>query len=87
MVTFAQVRDPLSGRTMKVTTSLPGVQLYTANWLKGDLGKDGIHYQPRDGFCLETQMYPDSPNKEDFHSCVLQEGKVFNSTTIYSFDW
>lgn len=87
LVTFAQVREPLSGRSMKVTTSLPGVQLYTANWLKGDLGKDGIRYQPRDGFCLETQMYPDAPNKPNFPSCVLEAGKIFNSTTIYSFDW
>lgn len=87
LVSFAQVREQSSGRVMTVTTDMPGVQLYTANWLKGDLGKDGIHYQPRSGFCLETQMYPDAPNKASFPSCVLKAGEVFNSTTIYSFDW
>ena len=87
LVTFAQVREPVSGRIMTVTTDMPGVQLYTANWLKGDLGKAGKNYQPRDGFCLETQVYPDSPNKPNFPSCVLKAGEVFNSTTIYSFQW
>ncbi|MEE0133635.1 MAG: aldose epimerase family protein [Treponema sp.] len=87
LVSFAQVREPVSGRMMTVTTDMPGVQLYTANWLKGDLGKAGKNYQPRDGFCLETQMYPDSPNKPNFPSCVLKAGEVFNSTTIYSFQW
>ena len=77
----------MSGRVMTVTTDMPGVQLYTANWLKGDLGKAGKNYQSRDGFCLETQMYPDSPNKPNFPSCVLKAGETFNSTTIYSFKW
>ena len=87
LVSFAQVREPVSGRVMTVTTDMPGVQLYTANWLKGDLGKAGKNYQSRDGFCLETQMYPDSPNKPNFPSCVLKAGETFNSTTIYSFKW
>ena len=52
-----------------------------------DLGKAGKNYQSRDGFCLETQMYPDSPNKPNFPSCVLKAGETFNSTTIYSFKW
>ena len=87
LVAFARVREPNSGRAMTVTTDMPGVQLYTANWLKGDAGKNGANYQPHGGFCLETQMYPDSPNKPDFPSCVLKAGEAYTSTTIYSFEW
>ena len=59
---------------MTVATDMPGVQLYTANWLKGDVGKDGARYNPHDGFCLETQQYPDAPNKYSFPSAVLKAG-------------
>ena len=87
LVPFAQVREPKSGRVMTVATDMPGVQLYTANWLKGDVGKDGARYNPHDGFCLETQQYPDAPNKYSFPSAVLKAGKEFTSTTVYGFRW
>lgn len=87
LVPFASVRDLKSGRTMTVATDMPGVQLYTGNWLQGDLGKNGMRYDARGGFCLETQRYPDSPNKFAFPSAVLRVGEEFTSTTVYGFRW
>ncbi len=87
LVPFARVRDLESGRTMTVATDMPGVQLYTANWLQGELGKNGARYHAHGGFCLETQRYPDSPNKCTFPSAVLRAGEEFTSTTVYGFRW
>jgi len=75
----ARVREPRSGLTMDVLTTEPGVQFYSGNFL------DGRPYRARDGFCLETQHFPDSPNRPDFPSTVLQPGDVFRSTTIFRF--
>jgi aldose 1-epimerase len=81
----AEVRDPASGRTMRVLTTEPGVQLYTANHLRDLPGRGGAVYGPQAGLCLETQHYPDSPNHPDFPSTTLRPGKTFRSTTVYEF--
>lgn len=81
----ARVKDPQSGRVMTVSTTEPGVQLYTGNHLNGVPGKGGHIYAKRHGFCLETQHYPDSPNHPNFPSVTLRPGETFQSTTIYQF--
>ncbi len=82
----ATVFEPLSGRVMEMFTTEPAVQLYTANNLSGKTkGKGGVLYAKRSGFCLETQHYPDSPNKPAFPSTVLRPGEKFSSTTVYKF--
>lgn len=81
----ATVKEPKSGRVMTVRTTEPGVQLYTGNHLKEVNGKGGHVYKTRHGFCLETQHYPDSPNKPEFPSVILRPGESFQSTTIYQF--
>ncbi|MGD0497408.1 MAG: aldose epimerase family protein [Bryobacteraceae bacterium] len=82
----ARARDPKSGRVMEVLTTQPGVQFYTGNHLDGTFrGKSGSAYGPRTGFCLETQHFPDSPNKPQFPSTVLRPGEVFLSSTVYRF--
>ena len=81
----AVVKEPASGRKVTVVTTEPGVQLYTGNHLNGVAGKGGHVYAKRHGFCLETQHYPDSPNKPNFPSVILRPGETFQSTTIYQF--
>jgi aldose 1-epimerase len=82
----ASAYEPESGRYMEVFTTEPGVQFYTGNHLKGtEIGKSGKAYTKRTGFCLETQHYPDSPNKPNFPSTLLRPGEKLNSTTIYKF--
>jgi aldose 1-epimerase len=85
MVTAAEVFDPASGRTMRVTTTQPAVQFYTGNYLKDVTGKGGKKYDKFGGFCLETQHFPDSPNHPDFPTTVLRPGETFRSTTVYEF--
>lgn len=81
-----EVYEPTTGRVMEVFTNQPGVQLYTGNFLDGTItGKGGKVYNQRYGFCLETQHYPDSPNKPNFPNVVLKTGQRFDSTTIYKF--
>lgn len=82
--TAAEVVELVTGRTLTVLTTKPGVQLYTGNWLD-DLGKVGIHYQKRSAFCLETQHFPNSPNQSNFPSTILDVGEQHRSTTIYRF--
>ncbi|MDA0347011.1 MAG: galactose mutarotase [Verrucomicrobia bacterium] len=82
---FATVYEPTSGRVMEAFTDQPGVQFYTANGMRNIIGKGDVAYQPRSGFCLETQHYPDSPNHPDFPSTVLRAGDVFKSTTVFKF--
>ncbi len=80
------VREPTSGRTMEVATTEPGVQFYSGNFLDGSWrGKAGKAYELRHGFCLETQHFPDSPNRPSFPSTVLRPGEEFRSTTVYRF--
>lgn len=82
----ASAYEPESGRYMEVFTTEPGVQLYTGNHLKGaEIGKAGVAYTKRTGFCLETQHFPDSPNQPGFPSTLLNPGETFKSTTIYKF--
>jgi aldose 1-epimerase len=82
----ASAYEPESGRYMEVFTTEPGVQFYTGNHLKGtEIGKSGKAYTKRTGFCLETQHYPDSPNKPNFPSTLLKPGETLKSTTIYKF--
>lgn len=81
----ARVKDPKSGRVMEVSTTDPAVQLYTGNHLKGVKGKGGHGYEKRHGFCLETQKYPDSPNKPQFPSAVLRPGETYQHTTLFQF--
>ena len=78
--------DPHSGRTLTTFTDEPGVQFYTGNFLVGDLiGTSGHLYRQTDGFTLETQHFPNSPNQSSFPSTVLNPGQTFSSTTIYKF--
>jgi aldose 1-epimerase len=82
----ARVEEPTSGRFLEVLTDQPGVQFYSGNSLDGTLhGRGGQVYNRRSGLCLETQHFPDSPNKPDFPSTVLKPGAEFHSTTIYKF--
>jgi len=82
----ARVYEPSSGRVMEVYTTEPGVQLYTGNFLDGSItGKAGKVYKKHYGFCLETQHFPDSPNKPKFPSVVLGAGEKYTTVTIYRF--
>jgi aldose 1-epimerase len=82
----ARASEPTTGRVMEVWTTQPGVQLYTGNYLEGAAdGKGGKPYRNRYGFCLETQHFPDSPNRPEFPSTVLRKGARFSSTTVYKF--
>jgi aldose 1-epimerase len=82
----ASVFEPTSGRVMEVWTTEPGVQFYTGNFLDGSRpGKSGHAYPRRSGFCLETQHYPDSPNRPNFPTTTLRKGATYRSTTIYRF--
>jgi aldose 1-epimerase len=82
----ATAYDPVSGRVLTTYTTEPGVQLYSGNFLVGDLvGTSGHTYRQSDGFTLETQHYPDSPNEPSFPTTVLNPGTLYNSTTIYQF--
>lgn len=78
---------PASGRYMEVSTTQPGVQLYTGNFLDGSLGDttNGIKYNKHAGLCLETQHYPDSPNKPSFPDTILRPGQPFHHITVYTF--
>ncbi|MDR2385863.1 MAG: galactose mutarotase [Tannerella sp.] len=78
--------SPKTGVVMEVFTTEPGVQLYTGNWMTGNFtGKNGQRYPKRSAFCLETQHFPDSPNRPEYPSTVLRQGEEFQSITIYKF--
>lgn len=82
----ARVVEPKSGRTLDVTTEEPGMQFYAGNFLDGTLkGKGGHVYPFRGGFCLETQKYPDSPNKPNFPSSILRPGETYKTRTVFKF--
>jgi aldose 1-epimerase len=81
----ARVYEPTSGRVMEVTTTQPGVQLYTANGMKSVKGKAGKVYNDHAAFCLETQHFPDSPNKPHFPSTVLRPGQTYLTTSTFAF--
>jgi aldose 1-epimerase len=82
----ARVVEPGSGRVLTIVTTEPGIQFYSGNFLDGTLvGTSGRTYRQGDGFALETQHYPDSPNQPNFPSTVLRPGQTYQTTTIYQF--
>ncbi len=82
----ASVYEPTTGRVLEVYTTEPGIQFYTGNFLDGSItGRGDKVYTKRYGFCLETQHFPDSPNKPDFPATVLKPGEKYTQTTIYKF--
>lgn len=86
LVHVAHVSEPTTGRTLDVSTTEPGVQFYSGNFLDGTIiGKGGNYYQRRFAFCLETQHYPDSPNHPDFPSTILRPGSLYRSRTVFGF--
>ena len=86
LVPAARLADPASGRVMDIATTEPGVQFYSGNFLDGRLrGAHGQAYRQGDGVCLETQHFPDSPNRPEFPSTVLRPGETFQSTTVHRF--
>ena len=82
----ASVYEPTSGRTMEISTTEPGLQFYSGNFLDGTItGKAGRIYPRRSGFCLETQHFPDSPNHPDFPSIELRPEMAYLSQTVFAF--
>jgi aldose 1-epimerase len=84
-VLAAKLMDPKTGRFLEVTTTEPGLQFYTGNFLDGSLESNGFTFVKHSGLCLETQHFPDSPNQPDFPSTVLRPGEKFVSQTIFRF--
>jgi aldose 1-epimerase len=86
LIFAGEAYEPRSGRVLTVSTTEPGIQLYTGNFLDGSvIGKAGRTYKKNYGFCLETEHYPDSPNQPHFPSTVLRPGETFRSTTVHHF--
>ena len=86
MTLAARVYEPTSGRVMEISTTEPGLQFYSGNFLDGTLrGKQGVVYRHRYGFAMETQHFPDSPNKPAFPSTILRPGEDYRTRTIYRF--
>lgn len=85
-LTFAaKCVEPISGRSMEVYTTEPGVQVYTANFHTGFAGWHGTTFPRRSAICFEAQHFPDTPNKGHFPSCVLKPGNTYKQVTIYKF--
>ena len=86
MFLAARAVEPESGRTLEVLTMEPGLQFYAGNFLDGTLvGTSDQMYRQGDGFALETQHFPDSPNHDNFPTTVLRPGEVYDTTTVYRF--
>jgi len=85
LVPAARVVDPASGRTLLVSTTEPGIQVYCGNGLDDIVGKEGRRYPVHGGLCLETQHFPDSPNQPGFPSAILRPGIEWRSRTVFSF--
>jgi aldose 1-epimerase len=81
----ATAYDPQSGRFMQVLTTEPGIQLYSGNFLNGSHKGKGTTYNKHAAFCMEAQLFPDSPNKPWFPSAILRPGEVYNQKTVYKF--
>ncbi|MFI1370997.1 aldose epimerase family protein [Streptomyces longwoodensis] len=85
-VHVATLRDPRSGRTLRIATDQPGLQFYSGNFLDGTLtGTSGRTYRQGDALCLETQHFPDSPNQPSFPSTVLRPGRTYRTSTVHTF--
>ncbi|MFC1543299.1 hypothetical protein ACFL4K_02025 [Candidatus Neomarinimicrobiota bacterium] len=81
-----RVCEPTSDRVMEVYTDQPGMQFYSDNFLDGsNRGKEGIRYEYRTGFYLETQHYPDSPNHPDYLTVTIELGQIYKHSTVYRF--
>ena len=85
MTFCALVQEPNSGRAMRIDTTEPGVQFYSGNFLDGKLKAFGHSYEKHATICLETQHFPDSPNKPEFPSTVLKPGQIYRTTTVHTF--
>jgi aldose 1-epimerase len=86
LVVAARLKDPGSGRELTMSTTEPGIQFYSGNFLDGTLyGTSGHQYRQGDGLALETQHFPDSPNHANFPSTVLRPGQTYNSSTVLAF--
>jgi aldose 1-epimerase len=85
MTLAARATGPTSGRVLSIYTDQPGIQFYSGNFLFGQIGTSGQPYNFRDGFALETQHYPDSPNQPSFPSTVLKANQIYKTSTIYQF--
>jgi aldose 1-epimerase len=81
----AILNDPQSGRSVEVRTTQPGLQFYSGNFLDGKPAGTGTEFKYRTGLCLETQHFPDSPNRPDFPSTILRPGKVYSEKTVLVF--
>lgn len=86
MRTAARAWDSGSGRRLTVSTDMPGLQFYTGNFLDASAAKNGMPMGVNGGFALETQYWPDSPNRPEFPSCLLRAGELWQSRTLYTFD-
>ena len=86
LIMAARVHEPTSGRVMEVHTTEPGIQFYSGNFLDAtNVGTSGNVYRQGDGFALETQHFPDSPNQPSFPSTVIKPGDTYKTTTVYRF--
>jgi aldose 1-epimerase len=86
LILAARVREPASGRVLEVLTTEPAIQFYAGNFLDASIyGPSGRAYRQGDGFCLETQHYPDSPNHPGFPSTVLRPGETYRTKTVFKF--
>jgi aldose 1-epimerase len=83
----AEVLEPDSGRLLKVSTTQPGIQFYTGNYLSNTPGKQGSIYGKHSGFCLETEHFPDTPNHKEFPPCVYGPGNDYQEKAVFAFDW
>ena len=82
----ARAYDPSTGRIMEISSDQPGIQFYTGNFLDSTIvGAAGKQYRQGDGFCLETQHFPDSPNHPDFPTTLLKPGETYKTTTVHKF--
>ena len=81
----AEMLEPISGRTMEVYTTEPGVQFYSDNWATGYEGQQGATFPRRSGLCFEAQHFPDSPNRPYFPTVILKPGELYTQKTVYKF--
>ena len=81
----AELSSDETGVTMEVYTDLPGVQVYTANFVIHEAGKDGVVYEKNQGVCFETQYFPDAVNHENFKSSICKKGDVYQTKTAFKF--
>jgi aldose 1-epimerase len=83
----AAARDPLSGRSLRLSSTEPGLQFYTGGYLEGETGRGGASYPAFAGFCLETQHFPDSPNIGHFPSTILRPGTLYRHLMVLEFGY